>query len=189
MKSDLQVKFLSYMTGRKKGEGFTLIELLVVIIIIGILAAIALPSFLNQANKAKQSEAKSYVGTVGRAEQAYYLENTIFTTSFDDLAKVVAADTPNYAYKMVGGNLKEAVQVNGITNNPVALRSYTAGVKVAVVGGKSVNGNDATTLSVLCETLNPSAAVGAPDPTAAAAPAGAQGVGGARCPGMKELGS
>jgi prepilin-type N-terminal cleavage/methylation domain-containing protein len=59
----------------EKDEGFTLIELLVVIIIIGILAAIAIPVFLNQRKKGYQASMKSDLRTVANEMETYFTDN------------------------------------------------------------------------------------------------------------------
>src|SRR2546421_8185370 len=67
---------LSNLRRRAESEkGLTLIELLVVILIIGILAAIAIPAFLNQRNKAYDSAAKSNLRTAATAEETYATDN------------------------------------------------------------------------------------------------------------------
>jgi type IV pilus assembly protein PilA len=58
----------------EKDQGFTLIELLVVMIIIGILAAIAIPIFMNQRKKAVDSAAVSDVSTLGKEIATFYVD-------------------------------------------------------------------------------------------------------------------
>jgi type IV pilus assembly protein PilA len=81
---------LQKLRGRTGDErGFTLIELLVVILIIGILAAIAIPAFLNQRGKAYDAAAKSQVKTAQTAEETYATDhNGTYTSNKSDLTAI-----------------------------------------------------------------------------------------------------
>ena len=80
----------------REEEGFTLIELLIVIIIVGVLGAIALPSFLNQVAKARGAEAKSGIGAINRSQQAYRFENQAFSNRISNLDVRITEKFYNY---------------------------------------------------------------------------------------------
>lgn len=71
-----------------KDEGFTLIELMVVVLIIAILVAIAIPTFLGQRKNAQDSAAKSNVRNALATEKAYFSVNQAFTATLADLAAI-----------------------------------------------------------------------------------------------------
>ena len=154
MKTDLKAKYIQHLISKKNNnEGFTLIELLVVIIIIGILSAIALPSFLNQANKAKQSEAKTYVGSMNRGQQAHYVEFSAFTADVNRLGVGIESNTTNYTYTInhnVATDDSEYAMSQGASNS-AALRSYAGNVYLEAISELS----ETTSKAILCESNTP----------------------------------
>ncbi|MFP4168032.1 MAG: type IV pilin protein [Desulfonatronovibrionaceae bacterium] len=86
-----------------QSKGFTLIELMIVVAIIGILAAIAIPNYMNYQCKAKQSEAKTNLGSIRTSQEAFRAEHDSFTTDLGDIGFTVEGDKV-YSYEVESAN-------------------------------------------------------------------------------------
>jgi type IV pilus assembly protein PilA len=173
MRPELQAKLLQHLNKKKADKGFTLVELLVVIVIIGILTAIALPSFLNQTAKAKQSEAKQNVSSVIKAQQSFRTENAVFTTAFNDLAlgtlRGAAGDvssTTVFNYTLLSAIPANEVSITADTND-IAVKAYSGRTQVDNVAAAA--GTQIAWTSIICEAQEAPGPSGA-GPTALGAP-------------------
>ncbi len=89
-------------------KGFTLIELLVVILIIGILAAIAIPSFLNQRDKANDADGKAVARSAQTAMETYLTDSTTQDYTGADKPKLVAIESSLADANTLGVTVTEA---------------------------------------------------------------------------------
>jgi len=188
MNNVFTAKLLQNLRSKKGDKGFTLIELLVVVIIIGVLAAVALPNLLGQVAKGRQAEAKNNLGAVNRAQQATRLEDNVFGVieqanfipSVPDNPATPAVDEgrpgvpvlpvgitgDNYTYQDIpafvpGDNFGSAVNLGQEALAIAAVENDVRDYKAAV--GQDNAGNF---FAVICETLAVDGpGNSAPDPT------------------------
>ncbi|MDB9425711.1 type IV pilin-like G/H family protein [Microcystis aeruginosa CS-564/01] len=147
MNSTFKFKLIQALNKKNGNKGFTLIELLVVVIIIGVLAAIALPNLLGQVAKGRQAEARTNLGAINRAQQVQRVE----TGNFAVLSNLPVSVTGVY-YGYTGptaasatGAVTDAAAISTYTND---IRDYSGGVGQTNTGVFS---------SVICETVSPTA--------------------------------
>ena len=141
---------------------------LITLIMLGLFIATILPSLLDSSHKAKQSEAKQYVGAMNRAQQAYFIEKHIFTNDFQKLGLGIKTETKNYRYSTSA--TKETVFNYGIARpdsysyryilqrTKPPLKSYVGGVILPTPPPVNQNlvDDESGTRAILCETNSPS---------------------------------
>ena len=103
------------MKNTLKGRlGFTLIELLVVVLIIGILAAIALPQYQKAVLKSQYAKMLPVIRTVANAQKAFYLANGRYATSFDELDVTLTPSSIPSGQACPGWGSTQTVYSNGV---------------------------------------------------------------------------
>ena len=87
----------------KNNQAFTLIELLVVVLIIGILAAVALPQYQKAVEKSRATQAFTLLKSLAQAQQAYFLANGEYASNLDELDVDLSTWTGNTAWMTYSG--------------------------------------------------------------------------------------
>lgn len=110
-----------------RNRGFTLIELVMIIVILGILAAVAIPKYFDLQQDAEEAAEKGVVGGVRAGIHTYFAENKAYPTSLDT-ASSAACTTANACFTSIldqGGITSDWTKASGTTYTGPAGNTYT----------------------------------------------------------------
>lgn len=129
----------------KKADGFTLVELIVVIAILGVLAGIVVPRFMNTTKATRGSKIIADINACESAVNIYYSRNGVFPESSDSLVGNYLADWPNpplggaVLKKLDGSDLDLEVQVSSyVYAKPADKAELSTRIGRITLGGKTI---------------------------------------------------
>ncbi|MEG3954914.1 type IV pilin-like G/H family protein [Microcoleus sp. herbarium2] len=131
--------------------------------VMGVFLSVAVPSFLAKVRNRKQAEAREYVSSINKIQQAYFAEKNVFSASVKPLGIGIKTETENYKSSI--RKSKKATFNHGVSKQK-DLKSYVGGV--FVIPAKKFDSNASkkkiTTTSILCKA-DSAGTIKLPEPT------------------------
>ena len=124
-------KFLLKTIARNSsGQGFTLLELIIVVIFLGILSAVAIPVFLGQIGKSRESESLLVLGSMARSQQSYHYLRGEFALTLAALESETGPISSKYhdVDNITGSANTVKIQIIALDPGKDQVRDYAAGV-------------------------------------------------------------
>ncbi len=130
----------------RRNRGFTLIELMIVVAIVGILASVAFPSYVESVRKSNRADAKSTMLQVASQEERYYTENNVYgtVTAIGNAASPVRSSSGKHNITVATANVN-ATYI--ITATPVTTDSTCGNLTITNTG---VTANSVGAAAGLC---------------------------------------
>jgi len=130
----------------KKNKGFTLIELMIVVAIIGVMSAIAFPSYDSYMKKSRRADAKVGLSKIADKQERFYLQNNTYTNSFAaaGLNTSNTSEEGYYSFAISSADLVSGFIITATAGSSQANDTGCTTMTLSSTGAKEPNGDPAT---------------------------------------------
>lgn len=130
-------KRITFGNGFRAQRGFTLMEVMIVVIIVGILAAIAVPSYLQHSRETKRADAHASLLRIATLEEKFFSNNNGYTTSTTALGYAANPATSNEGYwavSITSGNVNSSFTLTAVPTGGHVDPDCVAGITLTSAG-------------------------------------------------------